>query len=158
MSHIRDNINTVLSEKVLQFRLPSGHTVLLPAGEAQVFAPIRPPRSCYHTRPRRGLLSSGRPEESRLFEKGRDGCEQSTSQLHACLEGKGVEEVRGILEREVEGWVTTSIGAVTGFAPALAAFLGFTVGALGAAIVLCSAFSALPSFYWQSLLAAYMPL
>jgi hypothetical protein len=38
------------------------------------------------------------PRASRPFGKGRDGCEQPTSQLHARLERKVVEDVGDILE------------------------------------------------------------
>ena len=42
---------------------------------------------------------------------------------------------------EVDGVFANGLGVVTGFAPALAAFLGFTAAFLGANVVLGSAFS-----------------
>jgi len=47
------NIDTVLAEKVLQFKLSAAHSVSIQAGEAQGFTPYRPPRACCHIRPRR---------------------------------------------------------------------------------------------------------
>jgi hypothetical protein len=39
------------------------------------------------------------PWKSHPFGKGRDGCDQPTSLLHTCFEGRGVDKVRNILER-----------------------------------------------------------
>jgi hypothetical protein len=49
------NINTVLAEKMVQFKLPAAHTIRVPEGEAQGFAPIRRPRACCHIQPQTGL-------------------------------------------------------------------------------------------------------
>jgi len=58
MSHLRD-IDTLLIEKVLQFKLPVVHSVHILAGEAQWFTPHPPSRACCHIRLRRGERSSG---------------------------------------------------------------------------------------------------
>ena len=85
---------------MLQFKLPAAHYVRIPAGEAQGFTPLRPPRACCHIQPRTGLRSSGqRAGWLPLWEVG-DGREEPTSQLHTCLEGKVIEEIRNFLEWE----------------------------------------------------------
>jgi hypothetical protein len=43
-------IDTVLSEKVLQLKLPAAHSVRIPTGEAQGFTPLCPPRACCQIR------------------------------------------------------------------------------------------------------------
>jgi len=40
MSHLRDNIDTVLVEKMLQLKLPAAHSFRIPASEAQGFAQL----------------------------------------------------------------------------------------------------------------------
>jgi hypothetical protein len=50
---LETDIDIVLAEKMLQHKLPAAHTFRIPAGEAQNFTPIRPPRACRHIRPRR---------------------------------------------------------------------------------------------------------
>jgi hypothetical protein len=47
------NIDTVLAEKMLQFKLPAAHTGRVPASEAQGFILNRPPRVYCHIWPRR---------------------------------------------------------------------------------------------------------
>jgi hypothetical protein len=41
MPHLRDILDTVLVEKMLQIKLPAAHIGRIPAGEAQDFDPIR---------------------------------------------------------------------------------------------------------------------
>jgi hypothetical protein len=47
-------VETMLVKKIPQFKLPAEHSVRIPAGEAQGFTPIRPPRANCHIWPRRG--------------------------------------------------------------------------------------------------------
>jgi hypothetical protein len=47
------NIDTVLDEKMLQFKFPAAHSVRFPAGEAQGFTPYRPHKAWCHIWPRR---------------------------------------------------------------------------------------------------------
>jgi hypothetical protein len=47
------NFDTMLIEKMFQFKLCVVHPVRIPAGEAQVFNLLRPPRACCHIRPER---------------------------------------------------------------------------------------------------------
>jgi hypothetical protein len=47
--------DTVLAEKMLQFKLPAAHSVRIPAGEAQGFTSFCPPRACCHIRLRNGI-------------------------------------------------------------------------------------------------------
>jgi hypothetical protein len=58
-----------------------------------------------------GLQKS--PRAGCLCGEGGDGCEEPTSQLHTCIEGKVIEEMRDFLEGEVGlGLGTTSLGVV----------------------------------------------
>jgi hypothetical protein len=51
---LKRHIDTVLVEKMLQFKLPAAHTFRIQAGEAQGFTPIRPPMACCQIQPQRG--------------------------------------------------------------------------------------------------------
>jgi hypothetical protein len=94
MSHLRQKIDTVLIEKMLPFKLP-----------ASAFQQAR-----REALPRSVLLGHtaifGHKQNSSLQDIPRancpcgegDGRKKPTSQLHTCLEGKVIEEIRDFLE------------------------------------------------------------
>ena len=100
----------MLTEKMLQFKLPAAHSVRNSSGEAQGFTPLCPPRACFHIRRRKddGFQDSSRAD-CRCGEGG-DGREESTNELHTNLEGEVVEEIRDFLE-----WVERTMGGVHQF-------------------------------------------
>jgi hypothetical protein len=53
MTQLRDNIDTLLAEKMLQLELPTAQTVRIPEGEAPGFTPRHLPRTCYHIEPQK---------------------------------------------------------------------------------------------------------
>jgi hypothetical protein len=88
------NVDTVLAEKMLQFKLPASHSARIPAGEAQGFTPLCPPGACCHIGPRKESRSSRQPRAGCPCGKGRDGRKEPTVQLHTCLEWEAIEEIR----------------------------------------------------------------
>ena len=98
------NIDTVLSEKILQFKLPAAHSFRIPEGEAQGFIPLCPPRAFCHIRQRKdgGFHDSSR--EGSTCGEGGGRREVSTSELHTRLEGE-VAEIRDFLEWVWGLWV-----------------------------------------------------
>ena len=85
------NIDTVVAEKMLQFKLPAAHCVRIPAGEAQDFTSLSPSRECCHVRLQKndGFRDSGRA--SCPCGEGGDGRKEPTSQLHTCMDWKVIE-------------------------------------------------------------------
>ena len=92
MSKLRDNIDTVLTEKMLQFKLPSAHSVRIAAGVTEGFTQFRPRRACYIRKQKDDRLQNS-PRASFPCWEGGDRCEEPTSQLHTCWEGKVIEEI-----------------------------------------------------------------
>ena len=74
---------------MLQLKRPAAHCVRIPAGEAQGFTPLCPPRACCHIRLQKGRLSSDNGRASCPCGEGRDGRDEPMSQLHTCMEGEG---------------------------------------------------------------------
>ena len=120
---------------MLQFRLPAAHSARVPAGEAQWFCSLHPPRACCHDghrdRPRAGYPCG---------ERG-NGCEKPTSQIHIYMDGKVIEEIRNFLECgggtlvwDHQVGVVSSAAEVLTVAPAF--FSDLPAGGLGTAVVL----------------------
>jgi hypothetical protein len=135
-------IDSVLSEKVLRFKFPDALSVRIPSGQAQSFA-TSSPRACYHIQQRKGLRSSGRAAPL-----GRDEIDASSRRVTCTHASWGRESRRSEISSsgETAGGFDTNKGAVTGFVPVPATFLGFTAAFLGAAEVLGSAFSGFAFF------------
>jgi hypothetical protein len=93
------NVDTMLAKKMLQFKLSAAHFFRIPAGEAQDSTPIRPPRAyaIFVHEQNNGLQDS--PRAGCPYVEGGYGREEPTNQLHTCLEGKFIEEIRNFLER-----------------------------------------------------------
>jgi len=106
MSYLNTTINTLLFEKMLQFKLPDARCFHIPAGEDQGLTPLRPPK---------GVLLYSATNMIRIFRTAPrascpcgerwDGREKPTSELHTCMD-EGIEETRNFLEWErlTLGW------------------------------------------------------
>jgi hypothetical protein len=79
--------------------------------------------------------------------------DESAAHMHQGEGSRGDQKYPRAVKRR-DGFATNK-GAVTGFVPVLADFLGFTAAFLGAAEV--PPFQASPSSYWQSQMAAEVP-
>jgi hypothetical protein len=83
---LKRHIDTVLVEKLLQFKLPDGHTIRIPAGQAQgVARSVLLGRAAIFSHEQdngfQGKLRAGHTRG-----EGRDGREQPASEFHTCLE------------------------------------------------------------------------
>ena len=78
---------------MLQFKLPAAHCFPIPAGEAQGLTPyiLQGRAAIFGHEKDYGLQES--PRASLPCGKRGDGREEPMSQLHACWEGKVVEEI-----------------------------------------------------------------
>ena len=88
------NIDVVLVDKMFQFKLREPHTARIPASEAQGFRPFRPPKARCHIPSRRNNDLPESPRAGCSCGQGGDGRDEPTSQLHTCLEGKAIEDIR----------------------------------------------------------------
>ena len=84
---------------MLQFNLPSAHSVRVPASEAQGFPPSRPTRAYYHfsAMNRISFFKAARGRGTN-GERG-EGCEERTRQLHKCFDGEAIVMIKDVLDR-----------------------------------------------------------
>ena len=89
---LETNIDTVLVEKMLQFKLPAAFQQ---ARRRSLARSVLGRATIFGHKENDGLQDS--PRAGCPCGKGGDGCEKPTSQLHTCMEGK-VIEIRNFLE------------------------------------------------------------
>jgi len=83
----------MVTEKVLQLKLSSAHSVSIPAGEAQGFTPYRLlGRAAIFGHEENNALQDS-PRAGCPCGEGRDGREEPTGQFHTCLEEEAIEEI-----------------------------------------------------------------
>ena len=95
-------LDTVLVVKMLQSKLSVAHTVRIPAGEGQGlprFVLLR--RVGIFGYEQNKILNERSRMGCRCVDGGY-GCEELTSQVHKCLDGKAIEEIRKKHEGGVE--------------------------------------------------------
>jgi len=149
MSHLGTNIDTVLVEKTLKFKLAAANYVHVYAGETQGFSSLHPPRACWHISPRRGWRSPGQPEGRLPLWGGRRWTWEIYQSAPQFMDGKVIEAIRNFLEcgggtlvwdHQVGGlWVVV-------FRLAAAFYLDFPAAGLGAVVFLALDFCVLPFF------------
>jgi hypothetical protein len=91
MSHLTTNIDTLLAEKMLQFKLTAAHFVRVPAGQAPGFTPyvlLGRAAICDHEE-NNGLQDS--PWAGCPYREVGGGREAPTALFHTCLGGEVIE-------------------------------------------------------------------
>jgi len=111
MSHT--NIDTVLVEKMLQFKLPAAHSVRVPAGEAQGFSSLRPPKACCHIRPQKTVFRTARGRAAPVRREEMDVRSRPVSSTHACREDDRDQKISS--SGELEHWFGTYMAGGSGF-------------------------------------------
>jgi hypothetical protein len=112
------DFNTVLAEKMLQFKLSAPHSVRIPASEAQGSNPIHPPRACCHITERITVFRTAR---GRAVPVGRKDMDLRIRRVYSTRGWRGRRSRSSEISSSMEAvlWVVTTRLVVVGLAAAV---------------------------------------
>ena len=87
------DIDTMLAEKMLQYKLPASHSAFQQAGRRALYRTVLLGRAAIFGHEEDEALQDG-PRAVCPCAEGGDGREEPTGQLHPCLAGEVIEEIR----------------------------------------------------------------